>query len=83
MSLQQSISGHFSTPKFFVILTIHVAVLYSDTDTSALHEYRCTLIENGHKYCKLLIKGPQTVMFSNYVQSSCKPGPFFISVYRH
>ena len=26
------------------------------TDTSALHEYLCTLIQNGHEYCKLLIK---------------------------
>ena len=26
------------------------------TDTSALHEYLCTLIQNGHSYFKLLIK---------------------------
>ena len=39
------------------------------TDTSASHEYLCTLIQiNGHKFCKLLIKRPQTViMFSNYI----------------
>ena len=37
------------------------------TDTSDLHEYLCTLIQNGHKSFKLLIKRPQTVMFSNYV----------------
>ena len=37
------------------------------TDTSALHEYLCTLIQNGHEYFKLLIKRPQIVMFSNYV----------------
>ena len=38
-----------------------------DTDTSALHEKLCALIQNGHSYCKLLIKRPQIVMFSNYV----------------
>ena len=32
------------------------------TDTSASHEYLCTLIQNGHEFCKLFIKGPQTVM---------------------
>ena len=37
------------------------------TDTSALHEYLCTLIQNGHEYCKLRIKRRQTVIFSNYV----------------
>ena len=37
------------------------------TDTSASHEYLCTLIQNGHEFCKLLIKRPQTVMFSNYI----------------
>ena len=26
------------------------------TDTSASHEYLCTLIQNGHEFCKLLIK---------------------------
>ena len=35
------------------------------TDTSASHEYLCTLIQNGHSFSKLLIKRPQTVMFSN------------------
>ena len=25
-------------------------------DTSALHEYLCTLIKNGHEFCKLLTK---------------------------
>ena len=38
------------------------------TDTIALHEYLCTLIQNGHEYCELLIKQPQTVMFSNYAK---------------
>ena len=33
------------------------------TDTSALHEDLCTLIQNRHKYCKL----PQIDVFSNYV----------------
>ena len=37
------------------------------TDTSASHDYLCTLIQNGHEFCKLLIKRPQTVMFSNYI----------------
>ena len=37
------------------------------TDTSALHEYLFTLIQNGHEYRKILIKRPETVMFSNYV----------------
>ena len=36
------------------------------TDTSASHEYLCTLIQNGQEFCKLLIKRPQTVMFSNF-----------------
>ena len=36
------------------------------TDTSALPEYLCKLVQNGHKYCKLLIKRPETVLFSNY-----------------
>ena len=40
------------------------------TDTSALQEYLCTLIQNGHEYCKLFIKRPQTVMFSNYAQEN-------------
>ena len=25
-------------------------------DTSASHEYLCTLIKNGHEFCKLLLK---------------------------
>ena len=37
------------------------------TDTSASHKYLCTLIQNGHEFCKLLIKRPQTLMFSNYI----------------
>ena len=37
------------------------------TDTSASHEYLCKLIQNGHEFCELLIKRPQTVMFSNYI----------------
>ena len=37
------------------------------TDTSASHEYLCTLIQNGHSFCKLLIKRSQSVMFSNYI----------------
>ena len=39
------------------------------TDTRALHEHLCTLIQNGHKYCRLLINCdlPHTVMFSSYV----------------
>ena len=37
------------------------------TDTSASHEYLCALIKNGHEFCKLLIKRPQTVMISNYI----------------
>ena len=65
------------------------------TDTRASHEYLCTLIQNGHEFYKLLIKRPQTVMFSNYIykidvknlenceKSLCKSGPFCISVYRH
>ena len=28
-------------------------------DTSASHEYLCTLIKNGHEFCKLLIKRTQ------------------------
>ena len=36
-------------------------------DTSALHEYPCTKTHNAHKCSKLLIKRPQTIMFSNYV----------------
>ena len=37
------------------------------TDTSASREYLCTLMQNGHKFCKLLTNRPQTVMFSNCV----------------
>ena len=40
------------------------------TDTSALHEYLCTHYtdtERKKKFCKLLNKRPQTVVFSNYV----------------
>ena len=37
------------------------------TDTSASHEYLCTLIQNGHEFCKLFIKRPQTAMFSIYL----------------
>ena len=33
------------------------------TDTSASHEHLCTLIQNGHELCKLLIKQFRTVMF--------------------
>ena len=65
------------------------------TDTSALHEYLRTVIQNGHEFCKLLIKRPQTVMFSTYIlkinvkklehceKSLGKSVPFCISVYRH
>ena len=35
-------------------------------DTSFWHEYLCTPIQNGHEFCKLLIKLPQTVMFFYY-----------------
>ena len=64
------------------------------TDTSALHEYLCALVQNGHEFCKLLIKRPQIVMFSNNIKkinvknlencekSLCKSGPFCIIVYR-
>ena len=39
------------------------------TDTSALLEHLrvYTQIQNGNEYCKLLIKRPQIVLFSNYV----------------
>ena len=37
------------------------------TDTNASQEYLCTLIQNEHEFCKLLMKRPQTVMFSNYI----------------
>ena len=33
------------------------------TGTNASHEYLCTLIQNGHEFCKLLIKRHQTVIF--------------------
>ena len=39
----------------------------SATDKSAQHKHQCTLIQNGPEYCKLHIKRPQTVMFSNCV----------------
>ena len=44
-----------------------VCIMISDTDTSALHQYLCTLMQNGHKYCELLTKRPLRVMFSNDV----------------
>ena len=31
-------------------------------DTSASHEYLCTLIMNGHEFCKLLLKRTQIVV---------------------
>ena len=31
-------------------------------DTSASHEYLCTLIKNGHEFCKLLLKRTQIVV---------------------
>ena len=34
------------------------------TDTSASHEYLCTLIQNGHEFCKLII-------ISNDLKQSC------------
>ena len=36
-------------------------------DTSALHEYLCTLIKNGHEFCKLLLKRTQIVVQSSYI----------------
>ena len=42
------------------------------TDTSASHEYLCTLIQNGHSLWILLIKRPQTVTFSNYIWEMLK-----------
>ena len=47
------------------IYTLPFCALY--IDMSASHEYLCTLVQNGHEFCKLLIKRPQTVMFSNYI----------------
>ena len=31
-------------------------------DTSASHEYLCTMIKNGHEFCKLLLKRTQIVV---------------------
>ena len=31
-------------------------------DTSASHEYLCTLVKNGHEFCKLLLKRTQIVV---------------------
>ena len=31
-------------------------------DTTASHEYLCTLIKNGHEFCKLLLKRTQIVV---------------------
>ena len=49
------------------ILTLRVAVLCHCIQTRVL----CTSIsvqwESGHKYCKLLVKRPQTFMFLSYV----------------
>ena len=36
-------------------------------DTSASHEYLCTLIRNGHEFCKLLTKCTQIVIQWNYI----------------
>ena len=64
------------------------------TDTSASHEYLCTLIQNGHEFCKLLIKRTQNSQvfklhlkinvknLKNCEKNLCKSGPFCISVYR-
>ena len=58
-------------------LTCHICIMSGSsvsvyTDTSPLHVYLCTVIHNGHKFCKLLTKRPQTVMFSNYVLKNCE-----------
>ena len=58
------------------------------TDTSASHEYLGTLKQNGHEFCKLLIKRPKTVTFSYYIYENwekilCNSGRFRVSVYRH
>ena len=37
------------------------------TDTTASHEYLWILIQSGHEFGKLLVKRPQTVMFSNNI----------------
>ena len=36
-------------------------------DTSASHEYLCTLIKNGHEFCKLLLKRTQIVVRWNNI----------------
>ena len=36
-------------------------------DTSASHEYLCTLKKNGHEFCKLLLKRTQIVVQLNYI----------------
>ena len=38
----------------------HALSVYKDT--SAWHEYLCTVIKNGHEFCKLLLKGTQIVV---------------------
>ena len=36
-------------------------------DTSASHEYLCTLIKNSHSFCKLLLKRTQIVVEVTYI----------------
>ena len=42
------------------------------TDTSASHEYLCTLTQNGHEFCELLIKRPQSCFQITFKKSMLK-----------
>ena len=44
--------------KYREVMTINL----NNVKASDSHEYLCALIQNGHEFCKLLLKRPQTVM---------------------
>ena len=55
---------------FFILNTIYKMSdrsLSVYKDTSASHEYLCTLIKNGHEFCKLLLKRTEIVVQWNYI----------------
>ena len=63
------------TPVHLLLLRSAVSTIYKISGrflsvykhTSALHEYLCTLIKNGHEFCKLLLKRTQIVVQLNYI----------------
>ena len=54
------------------------------TNTSASHEYLCTLVQNGHDFLNYLLNEKMNVKnLENCEKSLCKSRPFCISVYSY